>query len=203
MKTKIGTLVLLSQFLLLSKLFAQGAEIGSSLPLADKPMISATGETVTLKQLMGEKGLVIAFWSNTCPWVKKYEERFIQLAKTYQAKGFQFVAVNANDPKKYPEERREKMQAIAKSKRYPFTYLVDQGSQLAKALGASRTPHIYLFDNQGTLRYVGSIDDNASNPNEVEHNYLKDALEALLQGKPVPIEKTKAFGCTIKFYSEN
>ncbi|MDP7071574.1 MAG: thioredoxin family protein, partial [Candidatus Marinimicrobia bacterium] len=75
----------------------------------------------------------------------------------------------------------------------------DEKSQLAKAFGATRTPHIYLFDSEGTLVYRGAIDDNSKNAKKVKKTYLADAMNAILAGEPIAPASTKAFGCTIKF----
>jgi len=133
--------------------------LGKPLPLANRPMLNVDGKQVTLGSLKGEKGLVLSFWSNTCPWVAKYEDRFLALARTYQPKGFSFVVVNANDPKAHPREALEAMKERALQKKYPFPYLVDENSALARALGATRTPHVYVYDASGKLVYVGAIDD--------------------------------------------
>ena len=88
------------------------------------------------------------------------------------------------------------------SKKYDhddFLYTVDEGSQLARAFGASKTPHIYLFDSNGKLVYKGAIDDNARKPKKVKKSYLLDALNALGSGKSIKVAETKALGCSIKF----
>ncbi len=175
-------------------------EVGTPMPLADRPMKNVDGRVFTLNDLKGEKGLVVVFWSNTCPWVAKYEDRLLDLARTYQEKGFGFVAVNANDPKAYPQESLEEMKKRAISRDYPFPYLVDEGSKLAATYGATRTPHVYVFDAEGKLVYVGAIDDSPADPRQVERAYLKEVLDALLAGKEVPVTHSRAFGCTIKWY---
>ena len=175
--------------------------IGTPMPLADRPMKNIDGRVLTLNDLKGEKGLVVVFWSNTCPWVAKYEDRLLELARTYQEKGFGFVVVNANDPRAYPQESLEEMKKRATSRGYPFPYLVDEGSVLAATYGATRTPHVYVFDAEGKLVYVGAIDDSPADPSQVERAYLKEVLEAMVAGKEVPLTHSRAFGCTIKWYT--
>ena len=174
-------------------------DIGASLPLAERSMSSATGSATSFRQAMGDRGLAVIFWCNTCPWVKKYEDRVLALAEEYQAAGFGFVAVNANDPAAYPEDGLEEMRRRAASKSYSFPYVVDEGSEAAKAFGATRTPQVFLFDPAGTLVYEGTVDDSPSDPAEVEEQFFRNALNQLVAGEAITVQKTKAFGCTIKF----
>ena len=180
--------------------FAQGdaLEIGARLPLADRSMEGVSGAT-SFGQAMGDRGLAVIFWSNTCPWVKKYEARVVALAEEYQAAGFGFVAVNANDPVGYPDDNMDAMRRQANDGGYAFPYVADAGSEAARAFGASRTPQVFLFDTAGTLVYEGTVDDSPSDPAEVEEHYFRDALNQVVAGEPVAVQKTRAFGCTIKF----
>lgn len=178
---------------------AQEANIGSTLPLASRSMQAADGSSLTLGSLKGDQGTVVIFWSNTCPWVSKAEDRVLSLANTYAGRGFGFVLVNANDPVAFPDESGEANQQRATSANYGMPYVTDAGSELAVALGASRTPHIYVFDGSDALVYVGALDDSPGDPSNVTKTYLADALDAVIAGSPVPVAQTKAFGCTIKF----
>lgn len=163
-------------------------------------LITLDGKTVALDQLMGQKGLVVIFWSNTCPWVAKYEQRTIKLAEEYTKKGFGFVLVNSNDPRQYEKESLEYMKSMAEKGKYSVPYVKDDFSALAVSLDAKRTPHVYVFDPSFRLKYQGAIDDNPEDASQVKEAYLKAVLDAMLTGKPVPYRETKAIGCTIKFY---
>ncbi len=174
---------------------AQPLDIGASLPLSDRSMQNAAGSAMSLSQAMGDQGLAVIFWSNTCPWVAKYEDRVAALAGEYEAAGIGFVAVNANDAGAYPEESFAAMQ----KKGYPFAYVQDQGSEAAKAFGASRTPQVFLFNPGGTLVYEGTVDDSPADPGQVEEEYFRDAMNQLIAGTTIEVQKTSAFGCTIKF----
>jgi hypothetical protein len=90
------------------------------------------------------------------------------------------------------------MKEVAEDMNYPFPYLVDENHELADAFGATRTPHIYLFNNADKLVYVGAIDDNSSSADEVEHHWLRNAINELAAGKEITTQKSKAFGCSIK-----
>ena len=172
-------------------------DIGAPLPLAERSMPSASGGAASLRQTMGDRGLAVIFWCNTCPWVKKYEDRVVALAKEYQAAGFGFIAVNSNDPVAYPEDGIAEMRSRAAA--YSFPYVVDEGAETAKAFGATRTPQVFLFDPAGTLVYEGTVDDSPSDPNAVEEAFFRNALNQLVAGEDITVQKTKAFGCTIKF----
>lgn len=173
--------------------------IGASIPLADRSMQNVSGPATSFSDAMGDRGLVVIFWCNTCPWVKKYEDRVVALAAEYQAAGFGFIAVNANDPVAYPEDGMDAMRRQASAKSYSFPYVVDAGSEAATAFGATRTPQAFLFNAGGQLVYEGTIDDSPSDPAEVEEDFLRLALNQLVAGETITVQKTKAFGCTIKF----
>lgn len=178
----------------------QPLDIGASLPLAGETMQSATGAATSFGQQMGTEGLAVIFWSNTCPWVAKYEDRVIALAEEYAPAGIGFVIVNANDPGAYPEEGMPAIRQHAGEAGYPFPYLVDEGSRAAKAFGATRTPQVFLFDTDRRLVYEGTVDDSPSDASQVGEEYFRDAMNQLIAGTAIAVQKTKAFGCTIKYY---
>jgi hypothetical protein len=178
---------------------AAALEIGSGVPEAAVRMKGVDGRELTLAESAGARGLLVVFTCNHCPWAQAWEDRIVALGNEYRGKGIGVVAVNANDPSAYPEDGYESMQARAKQKGYQFPYVVDATSGVARAFAATRTPEAYLFDAGGRLVYTGAIDDNAQDPAAVKARYLKDALDAVLAGAPVPLAKTKALGCSIKF----
>ncbi|MFC1468052.1 thioredoxin family protein [Verrucomicrobiota bacterium] len=168
--------------------------------MPDLKMKNIDGWMLSYADIKGAKGTVVAFWCNHCPFVKKARLRFIELANTYQSEGIAFLAVNSNTPKKFEGDSFENMQKIAEQFGYPFPFVVDEGSRLALAMGGARTPHIFLFDAADKLVYVGAIDDAPGKPDEIENDWLKDAMDDLLEGRPVRTSRSKAFGCSIKFY---
>lgn len=176
--------------------------IGSKLPQADRKMKNVDGKTITVLDAKGSRGTVVAFWCNNCPVVKAYKTRMVKHAGEYKAKGIGFIAVNANDPAKSSGDSLENMVKDAKKHGYVFPYVVDEGSQMAKAMGASRTPHVFLFDAENRLAYVGGIDDSMNSPDAVKTPWLKNAMDALVEGKKPATQKTKAFGCSIKWSSK-
>lgn len=141
---------------------------------------------------------VVVFTSNECPFAKAFEPRIIELARSYEARGVRFYAINPNDESKYREETIDKMKKRAAAKSYPFPYLKDTDSSVARAYGASVTPHVFVVDGAGRVRYRGYVDDSAK-PEERRHTGLSDAIDALLSGRSVAKDSTRAFGCSIKW----
>lgn len=174
---------------------AQELSPGDPLPVANKPLPRAEGGTATLASLAGRTGTVVIFWSNQCPWTERYEERLFAIHRQYADEGISFVLINSNNATAFPEESLE---AMAEAN-YDMPYLRDKGGEVAKAFGAERTPHVFVFDAERTLVYSGAIDDSAVDPSAVEETYLADVLSALVQGQPVPVKQTEAFGCMIRF----
>ena len=143
---------------------------------------------------------VVFFTCNQCPYAKAFEPRLIEIAKAYEAKGVKFYAIDPNDDARYAEETLANMKARATSKGYPYPYLKDGDSSIARAYGARVTPHMYVVDRAGVLRYVGYVDDS-TRPEERARTGLTDALDDLLANRAVTTASTHAFGCSIKFKS--
>lgn len=160
---------------------------------------STDGGTITTDQFTDRPVLAVVFWCNHCPYVKAWEDRMIALQREYAGRGVQIVLINSNDPVAYPDDSFEAMQARAREKAYPFPYLFDETQAIARAYGATRTPEVFLFDRDRTLRYHGAPDDNYEDPRAVSSPYLRVAIEALLAGREPPTAETAPRGCTIKW----
>jgi len=182
-----------------SLLFSKELEIGSKIPLKDHKMIDISGELLTLSSIRGQNGTLVIFSCNTCPWVIRWEDRYRTITNKYASKGIGIVAVNSNEARFDSDDSIKEMALHAKDKGYQFPYVQDLGSKLAYAFGATKTPHIYLFDHNDILVYRGAIDDNARDAKNVEKTYLADAIDAILLKKPIPVSTSKALGCSIKF----
>ncbi len=156
---------------------------------------------VSLSDYNDQKGVILVFTCNPCPFSKAYEDRIIQMHNTYAEQGYPVVAINPNDEKLSPDDTFEKMKERASSKKFPFPYLKDETQEIYKAYGATRTPHIFLLKNDnGTFKvaYIGAIDNNAMDVGAVTENYVQKAIQAIENGgKPSP-DQVKAIGCTIK-----
>ncbi len=161
-----------------------------------------TGETISMADYEEAAGFILVFTCNHCPYAQMYEQRIIELAEAFNAKGYPVIAINPNDPSSYPDDSPENMVARAKEMRYPFPYLFDETQKVAKAYGATRTPETRVIErteNGLLLRYRGAIDDNYKEADAVEQAYTAEAVEALLSGKAVENTSAKAVGCSIKW----
>ena len=197
------SMILIFPLMLLTAAAADELDIGSEMPLAEVKMADVGGKNVSLKDAMGENGLLVVFSCNTCPWVNAWEDRYISVSKLSQKKGVGMIAINPNEGSRGNGDSMDDMQSRAKKAKYDFYYTLDKESKLASAFGASRTPQIYLFNNKGTLVYRGAIDDNARRPRKVENPYLMDAINAMVAGKKINTASTKALGCGIKYTTNN
>ena len=183
----------------LTFLLAGELEIGSTMPLKDLELADISGKNITLANAKGDAGTLVVFSCNTCPWVIRWEDRYVSLANTYAQKGIGMIAVNSNAARFGGEDSLEEMLEHAKNNGYNFPYAQDPESELASAFGATKTPHIYLFNGDDKLVYRGAIDDNAKNAKKVDEPFLANAIDALLAGNPINPQTTKALGCSIKF----
>ena len=185
--------------LLCSGMQAEELNLGSVLPLEDVKLLDISGEHISLGEAKGENGLLVIFSCNTCPWVIKWEDRYVELAKKYRSKGIGVIAVNSNETTFKSSDSMDEMKKHAKENNYNFYYARDDGSKLAREFGATRTPHVYLFNAENQLVYRGAIDDNAKNQKKVKKPYVADAIDAMLTGNTIKYASTKALGCGIKF----
>lgn len=144
------------------------------------------------------KGYIVTFTCNTCPIAQKYEDRLIELHEKAAPMGYPLIAIQPNDVAQKPGDSMKEMQARAKSKNYPFVYLLDADQEIYPQYGAQRTPEIYLLDSNHILQYHGAVDDNVQAPESVSVNYVLKAIEALENGTTPDPQDVKAIGCTIK-----
>lgn len=170
---------------------------GSALPLADRAFDAADGATVRLGDAAGEDGFVVVLWSNTCPWSGRYIDRLTALVAEYTPAGVGFVLVNSNDPAN-EREGLEASRAYAAERGLAAPYLADPDGALADALGAQTAPHAFFFGPSGTLLYDGAIDDSPADVGRVQAAYLRLAMDQSIAGLPIEVQRTQAFGCTIK-----
>ena len=165
-------------------------------------------KTHCLKEYDSSKVLAIVFTCNHCPTAQLYENRIKQLASNYRDRGVALVAIEPNDPQAVRLDEMgytdvsdsfAEMKIRAEYRRFNFPYLYDGETQrVARAYGPSATPHVFIFDSERRLRYEGRVDNN---PREayVTQKDARNALDALLAGKPVPVAKTPSFGCSTKW----
>lgn len=177
-----------------------GYEVGDT--VADFKLKNTNGKMVALSDYKNAKGAIVIFDCNTCPYSQAYNDRIIALNKKYASQGFPVVLVQPNDPEISQGDSFDEMVKYAKKKGYDFPYLFDETQNVAKAFGATNTPHVYVLKKDGAdfkVSYVGAIDDSAKDPSTVSKKYVEDVVDALLANKDVTTTKTKAMGCTIKW----
>ena len=170
-------------------------KLGSKAPYFNLP--NTDGDDVAIENFDAEV-LVVIFTCNHCPYAKAVEDRLIKLGNNY-SKRVDFVLISSNDVENYPADSPEKMAELARDKKYPFPYLFDETQEIAKAYSAVCTPDIFLYDSERKLKYRGRLDDNWQNPNQVEREDLKMAIEAILSGKEINFEQIPSMGCNIKW----
>ena len=180
--------------------------IGKKAPDFDLPGID--GKRYTLASFSGAKVLVFVFTANHCPTAQAYEERIEKLHADFAGRGVQFVLVSPNDPlalrldeQGYSDlgDSLEDMKVRARDRGWTFPYLYDGETEaMSRQYGPVATPHVFVFDAERKLRFVGRVDDG-ENPAKVTTHDTRNAIEAVLAGKPVPVETTKVFGCSVKW----
>lgn len=177
---------------------ADGLEVGDK--ASDFKLKNAIdGKMVSLSDYEDAKGFILTFTCNTCPYAKMYEQRIIDLHNEFAPKGYPVVAINPNDVAKQPGDSVAEMKKRAEEKEYPFAYLQDETQNIAKAFGATRTPHMYILDKDLNVLYIGGIDNNPKDGTAADTHFIKDAINELIDGKEVSTKTSKAIGCTIKW----
>jgi peroxiredoxin len=181
-------------------------KIGQSAPDFNLPGVD--GRNHKLTDFDKANILVVIFTCNHCPTAQAYEQRIKKLSADYKPKGVAVVAISPNDPNAvrldelgYSDlsDSLEEMKIRARDHGFNFPYLYDGDEQkVSRAYGPTSTPHVFIFDKQRKLRYVGRIDDSEK-PEQIESHDTHKAIEALLAEKDVPVEKTRTFGCSIKW----
>lgn len=156
---------------------------------------------VKLSSFGNKKALVLIFTGNHCVYSKKYEDRLIHIANEFMPKGVGFLLVNSNDAELSQDDRLALMRERAKEKAYPCPYIQDVDGVLAKMLGATKNPEVFVVrktEKTWELLYAGKIDDNPLIEERVEHKFLVDALNRILAGDFGVATPVPAVGCTIK-----
>lgn len=180
--------------------------LGATAP--DFRLPGVDGKKYSLKDFRKADVLVIVFTCNHCPTAQYYEERLKQVVSEYGKKGVALVAINPNDPKSvrldelgYTDlsDSFQEMKVRAQYKKFNFPYLYDGAKEdVSRAYGPVATPHAFVFDKERKLRYVGRVDDS-ERPEFVKVRDLRNAIEALLAGRELPVKQTQSFGCSIKW----
>jgi peroxiredoxin len=173
------------------------ASLGS--PCPDFALPDVFGQLRRRDEVLTGPARLVVFFCNHCPYAKAVEDRLIALQRELGPRGLSTVLICANDPTDYPEDAPDALRARAEEKAYPFPSLIDETQQVARAFDAACTPDPYLFDGAGRLVYRGRIDDNWKRPAAVTRHELREAIEAVLAGRPVPSTQHPSLGCSIKW----
>lgn len=185
--------------LLLSQAQSTTLKAGETAP--DFKLKNVDGKEVSFASFPKAKGYIVVFTCNTCPYAVAYEQRIIELDKKFKAQGYPVIAINPNDPEASKADSFEKMQELAKDKKYPFPYLFDAGQKVTDQYGAKRTPHLFIVsktDKGNVVEYVGAIDSDPEGTKTEKTKYAEDVIAALKSNKKPAVTQTKEIGCTVK-----
>ncbi|XOV65986.1 MAG: redoxin family protein [Fluviicola sp.] len=187
-----------------SKLGKDGLAIGKKMPMGNYEMIGADDATYTLNDLKKDNGLIVVFSCNTCPFVvgsdsfEGWEGQYNTIYEKAQANNIGMVLVNSNAAKRDGVDSKEAMASHKEALGYQMPYVIDTDAQLADAVGAKTTPHVYMFDGKGKLVFKGSIDNSWDTKREQLETYLFDAIAAIGSGTDIPVNSSAPRGCSIK-----
>jgi len=178
------------------------SSIISSAQVSNFTLLNAVdNQQVSLDSYSSKKAVVIIFTSNYCPYSKLYEQRIQDLYQEFKEKGVQILLINPNNPSSSKSESIEEMHSKAKSSGFGFPYLADKDQTVCSSFNATKTPHAFVLIPKGgqfQIVYNGAIDDNPQVDSDVSRQYLKEALESVLNGRKPATAKTSPTGCIIK-----
>jgi len=197
MKNRWMVFTLLLTAFTLDTVFAQSflekkeVSVGKEVP--DFQLSDAEGKAYRLSDYRG-KHVMIHFWSATCPFVVRYEDRLQAMTSDYADQDVVVLGIDSN-----VNETPKQIKKVAKKRKVNYPILLDPDSGIADLFGAITTPHVFILNKKGKLVYEGSVDDQGwSEDNPVTKNYARDVIEALMVNKKAPYTQTNSFGCTIK-----
>jgi peroxiredoxin len=176
-------------------------EVGST--VSDFRLKNVDGKMISLSDYKNtSKGVIVIFDCNTCPYSRAYNDRIIALHHKYAPLGFPVITINSNDAAISAGDSFEEMVSKAKAKNYDFPYLHDATQRVGHAFGATNTPHAFVLKKEQdsfVVTYIGAIDNNSRNGALADKKFVEEAVNALLAGKPVEVQKTRAMGCGIQY----
>lgn len=165
---------------------------------------AVTGKTISLDSFAGKKALLVMFLSRHCPFVQHIKDELGRIGRDYSPAEVGIVAISANDVVNYPDDAPEKLKQMAVESGFRFPFCHDETQEVAKSYAAACTPDFFLYDKERRLVYRGQLDDSRpGNGKPVDGRDLRAALEALLAGKPAPVEQKPSLGCNIKWKGGN
>lgn len=173
-------------------------EMDSPLPGDNIQCIGTDHKQYTLRSQLTQKGLLVMFSCNTCPYVIKGQARTKEMMEYARKKGLGMVIINSNEAQREGDDAFEAMIDYAARQQYTVPYILDNNGKLAEAFGATRTPEVFLFNPGGRLVYKGAMEDNPADPASSKIMYLKNAIDNMEAGKTIDPASTRSIGCTIK-----
>jgi peroxiredoxin len=176
----------------------QSVNVGSNISKLDVKMKDVSGNPVSIYDAMGNRGVLVIFSCNTCPYVIKNEERILQAVVYAQQNSLGVIIINSNEDKRNSDDSFEAMQAYAKKQSYNCYYVVDSKSEMANVFGATRTPEVFILSKEGTVVYKGALDDSPADAKKVTKLYVQQAIDEIVANKPITNTATKSIGCSIK-----
>ncbi len=176
-------------------------QLGQKAP--DFKLPGTDGRDWTLRDVADAKVLIINFTCNHCPFVTGSQERVDALHAAYAPKGVAMIAINSNETVNHPDDSFDHMVDRAKKLELAYPYVRDESQDVARAYGALRTPHFYVFDAERKLRYTGRMDDNPRDASKATTHELRDALDDLLAGREVGTPLTNPIGCNVKWKDQD
>lgn len=184
---------------ILSQAQSKTLKAGETAP--DFKLKNVDNKEVSFESYPKAKGFIVVFTCNTCPYAKAYEQRILDLDSKFKSQGYPVIAINPNDPEASKADTFDKMQDLAKEKKYSFPYLFDQGQVVTDQYGAKHTPHLFVVsktEKGAVVEYTGAIDNDPEGTKTEKTKYVEDVIASLLSNKKPAITETKEIGCTVK-----
>lgn len=184
---------------ILSQAQSKTLKAGETAP--DFKLKNVDNKDISFESYPKAKGFIVVFTCNTCPYAKAYEQRIIDLDKKFKPEGYPVIAINPNDPEASKADTFEKMQDLAKEKKYAFPYLFDQGQVVTDQYGAKHTPHLFVVSKtaKGTVvEYTGAIDNDPEGTKTEKTKYVEEVIASLKNNQKPAVTETKEIGCTVK-----
>lgn len=184
---------------ILSQAQSKTLKAGETAP--DFKLKNVDNKEISFESYPKAKGFIVVFTCNTCPYAKAYEQRILDLDAKFKSQGYPVIAINPNDPEASKADTFDKMQDLAKEKKYSFPYLFDQGQVVTDQYGAKHTPHLFVVSKteKGTVvEYTGAIDNDPEGTKSEKTKYVEEVVASLLNNKKPAITETKEIGCTVK-----
>ena len=175
---------------------ASATKVGDLAPPLERPDTRGTVHTLPAREMA--TATVVVWTCNHCPYALGWHDRIVQVARDYEDRGVRFLAVNSNDPERYPRDSLEAMRERVEAEDWPFPYLHDESQETARAWAAQVTPHLYVLDSELRIRYEGAPDADHMEPGH-DAAWLREALDAVLAGEAPARPSTDPVGCSIKW----